>query len=216
MSDLTPDTGDFSFHWINWGNLDVNMDGIPLYDSNYSKYQNIDTSKEMFVYGTENENNLFPSVFDSNGNWNLAELGEKNQYIITDVNGKQHSNILLNYATDQPNWKTDTTITQNGGKGYAPAACCCWRYHTLGTQQGDWYLPACGELLIFAEKREEFIIKLNLLRSQYSNYVTDNFNYGYLWTSTSKDTGDSIRYVNKKIGNKHRGDDDNVFAFIQL
>lgn len=216
MSETTPDTGDLSGHWINWGNNEVYMEGMPLYPI-YSIYQDIDTSKDMFVYGTENRYNNFPSVFDANGNWNLSELGEKNQYVITDVSGKQHTEIMLNYATAQENWRTDSTITKSGGPGYSPAACCCWRYHTLGTQQGDWYLPAAGEFIIFAEKRDEFAVILNTLKSQYNNYVAGNFNdYGYLWTSTAQNNGGAVRFIGKQIAGKHKGDDDNIFAFIQL
>ena len=49
-------------------------------------------------------------------------------------------------------------ITQRGTKDYNswipgkateadyPAASCCDMFYTEGTYQGDWYLPACGEL----------------------------------------------------------------------
>ena len=53
---------------------------------------------------------------------------------------------------------TAKIITQRGSKDYSswrpsehspldyPAASCCDMFYTEGTQQGDWYLPACGEL----------------------------------------------------------------------
>lgn len=53
---------------------------------------------------------------------------------------------------------TEKMITQRGTKDYNswapgrkteadyPAASCCDMFHTEGTSQGDWYLPACGEL----------------------------------------------------------------------
>lgn len=65
---------------------------------------------------------------------------------ISDYNGKANTTALLANATAQPNWRTDSTITSSYAAGYQPAACCCWRFHTLGTNQGDWYLPAAGEL----------------------------------------------------------------------
>lgn len=37
-------------------------------------------------------------------------------------------------------------IENNSSVGYFPAACTCWRFHTKGTNQGDWYLPSEGEL----------------------------------------------------------------------
>ena len=70
---------------------------------------------------------------------------------ITLVNGAINTEILCSKSNLQPNWRTDENISSNG---YAqsesvmtfPAACCCWRYHTLGTKQGDWYLPSVIEL----------------------------------------------------------------------
>ena len=53
---------------------------------------------------------------------------------------------------------TAKIITQRGSKDYSswtptynsesdyPAASCCDMFYTEGTQQGDWYLPAMGEL----------------------------------------------------------------------
>ena len=68
---------------------------------------------------------------------------------LSDFNGKGNTEILTNLVTLQPDWKTASTIKQefnDGVSGYFPAACCCWRFHTLGTKQGEWYLPAIGEL----------------------------------------------------------------------
>lgn len=65
---------------------------------------------------------------------------------ISDYNGKVNTTALLANTTAQPNWRTDSTITSSYAAGYQPAACCCWRFYTLGTNQGDWYLPAAGEL----------------------------------------------------------------------
>ena len=53
---------------------------------------------------------------------------------------------------------TQEIIAQRGPKDYSswkpdymtaadyPAASCCDMFYTDGTKQGDWYLPACGEL----------------------------------------------------------------------
>ena len=63
-----------------------------------------------------------------------------------DFNGKNNTDIILKTATAQSDWKTANQIINNSRIGYAPAACCCWRYHTTGTNQGDWYLPSYGEM----------------------------------------------------------------------
>lgn len=65
---------------------------------------------------------------------------------LSDFNGKSNTEFLCSKVTAQPNWKTDSIIEDSNDEGYHPADCCCWRFHTIGTNQGDWYLPACGEL----------------------------------------------------------------------
>lgn len=65
---------------------------------------------------------------------------------LSDFGGNANTEALLNLATGQSDWKTSSTITNSSDRGYSPAACCCWRFHTDGTKQGDWYLPAMGEL----------------------------------------------------------------------
>lgn len=65
---------------------------------------------------------------------------------LSDFGGNANTTALLNLATGQSDWKTSSTITNSNDRGYSPAACCCWRFHTDGTKQGDWYLPAMGEL----------------------------------------------------------------------
>ena len=64
---------------------------------------------------------------------------------LSDFDGVGNTNVLTGLATGE-DWKNATSITNNSRSNYYPAACCCWRYHTVGTNQGDWYLPACGEL----------------------------------------------------------------------
>jgi hypothetical protein len=64
---------------------------------------------------------------------------------ITDMNGKANTEIVLQYATAQTDWKTASAITYTRNDKYYPAFECAWRYHTSGTVQGDWYVPACGQ-----------------------------------------------------------------------
>lgn len=64
---------------------------------------------------------------------------------LSDFNGKQNTLNMCLKATSQQDWKT-SVILNSFEKGYYPAACSCWRYHTVGTDQGEWYLPAAGEM----------------------------------------------------------------------
>lgn len=92
-------------------------------------------------------NDFIPSLYLEDGTRNPnvdATISGNN--VLTDFEGKSNTAQILTFATGQTDWKTASTITNNYNKGYYPAPCCCWRFHTIGTNQGDWYLPAQGEL----------------------------------------------------------------------
>lgn len=55
--------------------------------------------------------------------------------------GKEHNDMLLNSLTDET-WKTSDDIANTD----FPLAISAWRYHTIGTKQGDWYVPTALEV----------------------------------------------------------------------
>lgn len=90
---------------------------------------------------------------------------------LSDFNGLGNNEAMISLATQQPNWKTDDSIIDNYPQGYYAAACCCWRYHTEGTNQGDWYLPAIGELGYFIARFNKILTTANQLSSYYGNVI---------------------------------------------
>lgn len=115
--------------------------------------------------------NKIPSLFTNNNEWNVSILGTVNQYATTDIDGKSKTAKFAATVTEQPNWQTDTEIENIGERGYSPAVCCCLRYHTLGTQAGDWYLGAAGEMSIIAERVDDINNKIGDLLEEY--YTSD-------------------------------------------
>ena len=83
---------------------------------------------------------------------------------ITDMDGKANTQAVLQYATAQTNWKTDSAITFTNEAGYYPLFECAWRYHTSGTLQGDWYVPACGQLYAVFQNENNY----NLVNSGFT------------------------------------------------
>ena len=49
------------------------------------------------------------------------------------------------YGCDR-NWKSGR-LTNSAETGYCPPALAIWRFRTMGTKKGDWYLPSCSELM---------------------------------------------------------------------
>lgn len=147
---------------------------------------------DTYYYSSSSSNRQAPSPYFTNGSRNPAYYqtsppsSENNAF--ADFNGIENSILLWNSSTAQSDWRTSSTITNSSDAGYYPAACCCWRYHTEGTQQGDWYLPACGELgyiMSCFNKIDNTII--NVLSSYDSSIgvrLQTSSSDGNYWTST--------------------------------
>ena len=79
-------------------------------------------------------------------------------------------------ATNQD--KTSDKVDNNSGEGYCVPACCCDRYSTPGTKQGDWYLPSLGELYQLANNKTVINEKRTALVGSGFNESDD-----YYWSS---------------------------------
>lgn len=172
----TPDTGQATLEYMHWGAYvtdypelnnfkecsSIGRDGtwtpVQLTSGGYDaslpsdqdsfdeKILNPNGEQSSWYYGSNGYQ--APSPYNNDGSRNPdyydTNIGTNNA--LSDFAGKSNTEFLCSKATKQENWKTDATITNNQDAGYHPAACACWRFHTVGTSQGDWYLPACGEL----------------------------------------------------------------------
>lgn len=65
--------------------------------------------------------------------------------VLSDFDGFINTKKLVSLHTID-DLSTATTITNNSGVNSAPGAACCCLYETIGTNKGDWYLPALGEI----------------------------------------------------------------------
>lgn len=100
---------------------------------------------------------------------------------------------------------TAKIITQRGTKDYNswtpgrateadyPAASCCDMFHTEGTQQGDWYLPAVGELGYIMPPFNKINDAINKMRTAYGSSVGVELdtNRSY-WSSTECDMSEAF------------------------
>lgn len=63
--------------------------------------------------------------------------------------GEEGTKILYKYLNQYGcdyNWKSGR-LTNSYETGYCPPALAIWRFRTMGTKRGDWYLPSCSELM---------------------------------------------------------------------
>ena len=174
MNYNTPDDGSTSHRSIYWGGYETDISTLTNYDqvcyvgSNGSVGESVigcrtnaylPSDKFSTVanpYDTEtgyyynNSDRYIPSPYNNDGSFNTeysrTSSPSNTSNAMSDFDGVGNTKIITDLATSQSDWKTASTITNSAEAGYYPAACCCWRYHTGGTTQGDWYLPACGEL----------------------------------------------------------------------
>lgn len=129
---------------------------------------------------------LLPSPYLTNGNRNPSyyqtESPSSVNNALSDFDGLSNSKKLIELATAQSNWKTANTISNNSTRGYSPSACCCWRYHTEGTKQGDWYLPSAGEIGYFMNNYDKIKNTLEILVPEFVQAIKYEANF---LTSTS-------------------------------
>ena len=223
MNLSTPDTGSTSRQYICWGQYGTDISNMTNYNkvcyvgsngtvsqtvqgvTDYAylpsdKFSNVQNpyDKDTYFY-YNNSNNYIPSPYNEDDTRNPAyyqtSSPSSSKNAMSNFNGKGNTTKLINIATSQSGWKTASTITNNSGSGYSPAACCCWRYHTDGTKQGDWYLPAMGELGYIMPKFNKINQAISTLTTAYGStvgvQVDDN---QYYWSSSEEDEI-SARYV---------------------
>lgn len=216
MSYDTPDTGTLtaSSGSMMWGNNGLDISTIDDITTTYNGGSN---DGYLTASWSNKTSNKIPSLYDSNDEWNLSELGTKNIYAVTDVDGKNKTEKILTITTAQATWQTDTTITNSQGQRYSPAACCCWRYNTLGTQQGDWYLPACGEMSMIVVNKTDINTKLTAINAEYSNDCTNRLENANFLTSTEINSGTIFRVLadDGRIGVRGKYDNSTVIAVMQ-
>lgn len=158
--------------------------------------------------------NMCPSPYLSDGSKNPLYL--TTGQALCDMDGKSNTNILVNLSTI----KTQTSGEFSNVETNYPAAMACHMYHTLGTNQGDWYLPAMDELGYLYARAKKINETLTSLGSSAVTYglPTDWDKLGsWLWSS-SEYSGNTSRRLSGggTVSNSRKnyiGDDYRVRAF---
>lgn len=237
----SPDIGSTSHKYMFWGhhgndisnlpNLDQvpvgnTSNGIPTSQTSYASIPSDKVGGTQCLHDTDayyRDSPYAPSPYLTDGSRNpgyyQTTSPSSTNNCLADFDGKGNSEILWGLATAQSNWRMASTITNDSGDNYLPAACCCWRYHTDGTQQGDWYLPACGELGYIMPPYNKINEAITKMRNAYGTSVgVTLLTLGFYWSSSEYnnryaryvDAGSSVVSYGGKVYNYY------VRAFLKV
>ena len=143
---------------------------------------------------------MCPSPFKGSAPFSGETLEQNEAYVMAgtataDFNGKKNTDIITAMATSQSDWTTASAITNSYNSGYYPAACCCRRFHTTGTNAGDWYLPACGELGYIIPKLAVINRIVSAINTAYGSGTAFALYTDYNYWSSSEYSAPYARYV---------------------
>ena len=161
----TPSAGSTSGSPIYWGVRSTNISGLRDLDQvpTGNTSNGIPTDQDSWAYLPSDKFSGTQCAHDTDAYYNSSPYipspyltdGSRNPGYYQISSPSSSSNALADFDGIG---NTEKIITQRGTKDYNswkpgriieadyPAASCCDMFHTEGTQQGDWYLPACGEL----------------------------------------------------------------------
>ena len=126
-----------------------------------------------------------PSPYLKDGSRNPVYYQHESETIIgnrlSDFDGISNTNLIIKHRgeKDYSTWKPSKTTSAD-----YPAASCCNMYYTENTKQGDWYLPATGELGYFIVRLIEVAKSIRQIEAifgiDFANIVANNA----YWSST--------------------------------
>lgn len=138
---------------------------------------------------------------------------------LSDFDGVGNTNTLVSLHTID-DLSTATTVTNDTGSTAAPAAACCHLYKTKGTNQGNWYLPAMGELGYIMPKWNEIQGAISNINTVYgSNVVAVSLNDSNYYRSSSEYSSGGARYLytaNGDVGGYNKNGNGYVRAFLRV
>ncbi len=88
---------------------------------------------------------------DKNMSWGFSNVNLSQEVSgIRDTGANHISSKVINEAMKELVTKdySGTSITDNGEY---TAFCCCWRFSTPGTSEGDWYLPSYYDMMKYQQ-----------------------------------------------------------------
>ena len=207
----TPLAGGVSEEYMRWGVYDTNIsvlpdlnqiptgntsNGIPTGSTFYGclpsdRFSGIQCAHDTDTYYDTSP--YIPSPYLTDGSRNpgyyqtSSPSSSSNALADFDGIGNTEKIIAERGTKDYNSWKPN-----RGYEADYPAASCCDMFHTEGTQQGDWYLPACGELGYIMPPFNKINNAIIMTRIVYGSSVGVELSTNdYYWSSTESSSIDA-------------------------
>lgn len=147
------------------GDTIIGVTGTAYLPSDYSVFTAVTNPYDNGTnYYYNNSDKYIPSPYNNDGtfnpNYSLTTSPSSTSNCLSDFDGYNNTKKILEVRgeKDYSSW-TPLARTQAD----YPAASCCDMYSTVGIPQGNWYLPACGELGYVCVRKQALDNSLNKL-----------------------------------------------------
>ena len=248
MNCSTPSTGGTSEQYMYWGvyGTDIsalpNLDQVPIVGSgsNVGNASSTVTGEEYYAYlpsdkfsAVQCPHDTDAYYYSSSSSYDQAPSpyltdGSRNPAYYQTSSPSSSSNALADFDGIG---NTERIIAQRGTKDYNswtpgrtteadyPAASCCDMFHTEGTSQGDWYLPACGELGYIMPPFNKINDAIGKMRTAYGSSVGVELGTSHYYWSSSECSSGNARHVhtaNGYVGNNGKNSGNYVRAWLRV
>ena len=156
-------------------------------------------TKNQGYYNSYTSNYYYPSPYDKNMNKNPIFFTENPTSVqpscLLNMDGKGETDKILaslKVIIGNEDWKQGETITNGTSSSLAPAAQCCWMYSTVGTKQGDWYLPTIGELAYACARQKAINASITQINIVLGNTDAKTLETNNHWSSSCPSTADAL------------------------
>ena len=221
----TPESGGTSDQYMYWGEYGTDISTLP--NLNQAPYVGTGTTIGNTIIGTTGVTYLPSDRFTTvdnpydegtgyySGGTSYSQSpspyvtgGGRNPLYYQTTSPSSTANCLADF---DGRGNTDKILTQRGSKDYSswkptsneeadyPAASCCDMFRTVGTNQGDWYLPSMGELGYVMARFNAINNSINKLPSDVNKLVVTSNGF---WSS-SESSSAYARYLTTRYGNVH-------------
>ena len=116
---------------------------------------------------------------------NIIQSASVEAALITDI-GRANNDSIIEQVTTPADWKTANTLTSSTDGSRGIPYVLAWRWHTAGTERGDWYIPSAYDLANLSNSDNREILNESFTAVGGSLFdVTDDGVYGYRCCTSS-------------------------------